>query len=126
MLFTDTQVNNVARAYINDENIKSIISTFKRVANISDSNETSINTSLFEEYERNLHEKLLSHKSMTFNTYKDELESLFTLKESLDSMFENVLVNSEDTALRNNRVALVRLVFDEFLKFGDMREISAI
>lgn len=113
-------------AYINDENIKSIISTFKRVANISDSNETSINTSLFEEYERNLHEKLLSHKSMTFNTYKDELESLFTLKESLDSMFENVLVNSEDTALRNNRVALVRLVFDEFLKFGDMREISAI
>ncbi len=123
--------------YLEHTDIKSIISTFKRVANILQDNkmqQDNINTSLFENIEKVLYDNLLSYinsknkqnKQVSYDKdyYLSQIESIFKLKEDLDNVFDNVLINTDDSVLKANRVALISLVFKEFMAFGDMREIT--
>lgn len=117
--------------YLDSVDIKSVISTFKRVANILDSIESSVDTSLFEPSESELYTALEQYKSsldlsakMDSESYLAEIQNLFKLKEKLDKVFDNVLINTPDTTLRKNRTALISLVFEQFLSFADLREIS--
>ncbi len=126
-------------SYLNTIDIKSVISTFKRVANIVNSDNkqvNDINISLFEVSERTLYDNLLlykKNKTYLFDTAKKTMDSdvflisirnLFALKPYLDDVFDSVLINTEDKKLKDNRMLLITLVFNEFLEFGDMREIS--
>lgn len=58
------------------------------------------------------------------NQYKDGLDCLVQLKPYIDRFFESVMVNAEDPTVRNNRLALLRYVVDEFFgKFADFSQI---
>lgn len=146
-------------SYLSSVDIKSVISTFKRVANILETDEThcsNINETLFEESEKELYKSLQDYtqqkqvtqfykissqdritalSSLITKTYTQamqhyathyltQMQLLFTLKTKLDKVFDSVLINAEDRRLKTNRIALITLVFNEFLEFGDMREIS--
>lgn len=124
--------------YFEHIDIKSIISTFKRVANIlqcDNIKNSNIDTSLFEDSEKILYDNLLKYinsknsnnnieSNKDSNYYLSCIKSVFLLKENLDSVFDNVLINIDDENIRKNRIMLISLVFNEFMEFGDMREIS--
>lgn len=122
--------------YLDSVDIKEVISTFKRVANILQDDIASldskgVNVSLFEPSEATLYNALQDYKAKNIESlkldsegYLAKLQNLFALKPHLDKVFDNVLINTDDAHLKQNRIALISLAFQEFLVFGDMREIS--
>ncbi|MWV62506.1 glycine--tRNA ligase subunit beta [Helicobacter saguini] len=122
--------------YLDSVDIKEVISTFKRVSNIlqediSALDSIAVDISLFEAVESELYKALQDYKAKNIESlkldsegYLAKLQNLFALKPFLDKVFDNVLINTDDSRLKQNRIALISLVFKEFLTFGDMREIS--
>ncbi|WP_201592126.1 glycine--tRNA ligase subunit beta [Psychrobacter sp. Pi2-51] len=56
--------------------------------------------------------------------YTQVLQTLASLDEPLTQFFDNVMVNSEDTALKNNRLALLKQVRALFLTVADISELQ--
>ncbi|OBW94380.1 glycine--tRNA ligase subunit beta [Gallibacterium anatis] len=52
--------------------------------------------------------------------YQTALSRLADLRESVDSFFDNVMVNAEDEKLRQNRLALLKNLRDLFFKVADI------
>ncbi|MCH8264474.1 MAG: glycine--tRNA ligase subunit beta, partial [Proteobacteria bacterium] len=80
---------------------------------------------LVEPAEKDLY-KALTHKMgevvplFDQGRYKDGLQQLASLRESVDRFFDSVLVMSEDQNLRNNRVALLQQLRSLFLRVADI------
>jgi glycyl-tRNA synthetase beta chain len=113
----------------NRENFREIFSTFKRVANISKDVDLSesllVDEALFEsEYEHRLKMAFDEVVSREYGNYRERLETLFSLKNILDSFFDNVLVNSEDKRVRKNRQNLIASIYKSFRDIADIKEIS--
>jgi glycyl-tRNA synthetase beta chain len=131
----ERDINEIAKkvAALNDivsnDAFKEQFSTFKRVANISkdldlESN-MEIDISLFKEDAEvtlyNAYEKVINS---TYSDYKEELEALFGLKRELDGYFDDVLVNTDDEALKTNRLHTIGSVYKTFRNIADIKEIS--
>lgn len=56
--------------------------------------------------------------------YYQVLATLSTLQQPLDDFFGNVMVNADDTALKNNRLALLKQVRQVFLTVADISELQ--
>jgi glycyl-tRNA synthetase beta chain len=91
---------------------------------------TPVDSSLFkDDAERDLHTRLKSMEEsygrfIDKSQYKDALHCLVQLKPQIDRFFEAVMVNAEDSGLRNNRLSLLRYAVDEFFaKFADFSQI---
>lgn len=125
-------------SYFESADIRSVISTFKRVANILDDKNLAqdivLNTELFETSEAKLYDNLMAYErkknveiinnTLDSESYLAQIEALFSLKDDLDSVFDSVLILTEDMTLRKNRIGLITLAFKAFMEFGDMREIA--
>jgi len=114
---------------VNSEGFSEVFSTFKRVANITKdidlSAELSVDAKLFEEEaERTLHTKYSEVSTKAYSNYEEELDALLGLKPELDSFFENVMVNAEDEAIKNNRKSIVASIYKSILKIADIKEVS--
>ncbi|MRJ02326.1 MAG: glycine--tRNA ligase subunit beta [Epsilonproteobacteria bacterium] len=107
---------------------KEIFTTFKRVANIVkdlEGEEIQVDPALFQEREeRELWEAFQRVRSQEYGSYRERLEALFALKPSIDSFFDNVLVNVDDSGLRRNRKGIIASIYNEFKKIADIKEIS--
>lgn len=115
------------------EHFSSLASGFKRVGNILKKAETvpsSIDESLFEsEDEKNLYKKAeaVKEKSAVFakeGKIKDALFEVASIKDEVDSFFDNVMVMAEDEKIKNNRIALLSNIADIFKGFADFSRIS--
>jgi len=120
---------NALDSLVNSEGFDEVSSTFKRVANITKDinlNETLfVKAGLFEENaEKILYEKYSEVSKKEYNSYEEELDALLGLKPEIDSFFENVMVNAEDEAIKNNRKSLVASVYKSILKIADIKEVS--
>ena len=114
---------------VTSEGFDEISSTFKRVANITKgmdlSNEMKVDENLFEEdAEKSLHTKYYEVSSKAYGNYEEELDALLGLKPELDKFFEDVMVNAEDEAIKNNRKSLVASIYKSILKIADIKEVS--
>jgi len=114
---------------VNSEGFSESFSTFKRVANITKdidlSNEMEINSKLFEEKaEDSLYRRYTDVCSKNYNSYEEELDALLGLKPELDKFFEDVMVNAEDEAVKNNRKSLVASIYKSILNIADIKEVS--
>ncbi|MEA3370394.1 MAG: glycine--tRNA ligase subunit beta [Campylobacterota bacterium] len=115
---------------VNSEGFDEVSSTFKRVANITKdidlSDEMSVDEKLFQEdAEKTLFAKYSEVSSKNYKSnYEEELDALLGLKPELDSFFENVMVNAEDAAVKNNRKALVASIYKSILNIADIKEVS--
>ena len=57
--------------------------------------------------------------------YTAALKSLAPLKVPVDAFFENVMVNADDLALRNNRLALLNDLHLMMNKVADLSKLAA-
>lgn len=90
----------------------------------------AVDPTLFQDdAERELHAQVTSTKD-TYDEflakcqYEEALHCLVQLKHSIDRFFERVMVNVEDSAMRVNRLSLLRQVVEDlFEKFADFSRI---
>ena len=114
---------------VSNDAFKEQFSTFKRVANISKDvdldSSLSIDTALFKEDAEvtlyNAYEKVINQD---YYDYKTEFEALFGLKRELDGYFDDVMVNSDDEALKMNRLHMIGSVYKTFKDIADIKEIT--
>ena len=115
-------------AFFEKSDKQALVSLFKRVANIlsDEIKPTHIDESLLKLPEEIALFQALKHiKSQTLALEIDsQIAALFALKEPLEAFFNSVLVNDENNAIKTNRQMLVFSVHSEFLRIGDMREIT--
>ncbi|AQW84353.1 glycine--tRNA ligase subunit beta [Campylobacter pinnipediorum subsp. pinnipediorum] len=109
----------------NEPSFKDNFSTFKRLSNIiKDAKIQDVKEELFEsQYEKNLNNKF---KALNGNEekYEERLRELFGLKQEIDEFFENVMINTDDEKIKNNRIALIGQIYLAFKKIADIKEIS--
>ncbi|MEA2099158.1 MAG: glycine--tRNA ligase subunit beta [Campylobacterota bacterium] len=118
-------LNNI----VNSEGFSEAFSTFKRVANITKDIDLSVNlnvdSKLFQEdAESKLYDSYTKVISSDYNSYEEELDALLALKPYLDKFFEDVMVNTKDEAVKNNRKSLVASIYKSILNIADIKEVS--
>ena len=79
--------------------------------------------------EKALHQALKSATTdiaplMRKRAYADALTRLADLREPIDSFFDDVMVMTDDAALRNNRLALLASLRALFLDIADISRLS--
>ena len=135
VLLVESEIGEIDRkieavhSLIQSENFGERLATFKRVANILKDSDISklskVDSSLLvEEAEKRLYEKFVTIRDSKFQNYRERLEQLFSLKPDLDNFFNSVMVNVEDSKLRENRKSLMGEIYREFLKISDIKEIT--
>ncbi|MGD8524779.1 MAG: DALR anticodon-binding domain-containing protein, partial [Thioalkalispiraceae bacterium] len=56
--------------------------------------------------------------------YHDALNELASLRESVDSFFDDVMVMTDDEALKNNRIALLNQLHGLFMQIADISRLQ--
>ena len=107
----------------------------KRVGNILKKLEegvpTEIDTGLFKETaEMALNDALAQIKpradaAFEAGDYAASLQALAALKAPVDAFFDGVMVNSDDPALRNNRLALLNELHQTMNRVADLSKLAA-
>ncbi len=131
----ERDINEIAKKVValNDivssDTFKEQFSTFKRVANISKDvdldADLSIDTTCFkEDAEVTLYDAYEKVINQDYPDYKTQLEALFGLKRELDGYFDDVMVNTEDEMLKNNRLHTIGSVYKTFKNIADIKEIT--
>ena len=129
--------NTLMNKYINKEIGKNAISSYKRAYNIIESAQKDLSGKpdavLFrKDEEKHLFEKLNEiRKSFTFHEQEKDYEklllSLSEIKIFTDQFFDNVIVNDENSDIKNNRLELLKMfcnVFNNFINFSKLEGIS--
>ncbi len=114
---------------VSSDTFKEQFSTFKRVANISKDvdleSDLKIDTTLFKEDAEvtlyNAYEKVINQD---YADYKTQFEALFGLKRELDAYFDDVMVNTEEAALKKNRLNTIGSIYKTFKNIADIKEIT--
>jgi len=131
----EQDINEIAKkvsalnSIVSQERFKEQFSTFKRVANISKEvdleDELIVDLSLFSEsIERELYDAYITTINKAYASYEEKLTAMFALKPKLDNYFDDVMVNAEDKAARNNRKNTVASIYKSFREIADIKEIS--
>ena len=102
----------------------------KRVGNILSKRDTSeplpeLNQALLQESEEQVLASAVNlHQSDNAGDYPSRLQSLAALKEPIDAFFDKVMVNVDDEAVKNNRLALLNQLHQLFLDIADIAELQ--
>ena len=102
----------------------------KRVGNILSKRDASeplpeLNQALLQESEEQVLASAVNlHQSDNGDDYPSRLQSLAALKEPIDAFFDKVMVNVDDEAVKNNRLALLNQLHQLFLDIADIAELQ--
>ena len=117
-------------AFKEREEAEALAAGNKRVANILAKQEGnvagSVDTALLQEdAEKALYEALEGVQAevkagVASQDYNAVLSALATLREAVDNFFDNVMVMAEDESVRNNRLALLSVLRQQFLETADI------
>ena len=111
------------------EDFQALASSFKRIKNILRQAEFDAGVLrpalLLEDAERDLYDESgrVSAKFRAQSDYKAALITIASLRPTVDRFFDKVMVNVPDTETRDNRLALLKKVLDEFSTIADFSEI---
>jgi glycyl-tRNA synthetase beta chain len=105
----------------------------KRIINILKKTEQAIPSeigTLVESEEKNLLQAAeASHTDilplLAEQNYAMALSRLAGLRDNVDAFFDHVMVNTDDTALRNSRLALLSMLSNQFLKIADISKLQS-
>ncbi len=115
--------------WLENENSSEILTAFKRVANLAEkapsdhvSKEllTEDEIELYEKY-NNLEDKI--EASINKKEYDEALDLLGSLKDPIDKYFDKVMVMVEDEDLKNNRLSLLKKIYDTMREICDLSKI---
>jgi glycyl-tRNA synthetase beta chain len=118
------------------DSAESLVKANKRVANILAKNEIDLakiapidQTQFIEAEEKDLYtayqavvDKL--PQLIKQNNYEEVLNQLSSLKDSLDSFFDKVMIMADDEAVKANRIALVSHIRKQFLSVADISVLN--
>lgn len=113
------------------EDFRKLMVGFKRVYNITKAIDEpgAVDASLFEHQEESdlyaLYQARLDPfiAAVEARRYDEAIDILVGFKETVDRFFDKVFVMAEDEAIRNNRLALLAMIKNMFLKYGDFFQI---
>lgn len=100
----------------------------KRVSRILEQaqlDDTTIQQEYLEPAEKNLVDALnaqqsILHPLLEKKQYTEALKNLATLRQPIDVFFDNIMVNTEDAVLRQNRLSILNALRQLFLKIADL------
>ncbi len=131
----EKDVNEIAKkvsalnAIVSQDEFKEQFTTFKRVANIS--KEVNLDEVLVVDeklfaiaIEKELYADYKDTMQKSYGSYEEKLKAMFALKEKLDKYFDDVMVNAEDEAIKNNRKNTIASVYKSFKEIADIQEIT--
>ena len=114
---------------------KSLAAANKRVGNIlkkaAEEASREIDVALLQEpAELSLYQALVemrpkTNESFVAGDYTASLQTLAALKLPVDTFFDNVMVNTEDHPLRNNRLALLAQLQQTMNRVADISKLAA-
>lgn len=120
---------NKLNQWLNQEDIHGILETFNRVSTLAkDHNSTEVKRDLLSEDEIGLYDSYnnIESKVLTLiekKEYDKALDLLSTLNNPISEYFEKVMVMVEDENLKNNRLALLRKIYNTMMMVGDLSKI---
>lgn len=116
--------------WIDRDTLTDMLVAFNRVSTLAEKAEsTEINSSLLtEDSEKVLYENFLKvdkeiETLMGEKEYTKSLDMFATLKPSVDNFFDSVMVMDDNIEVRNNRLALLKSIYNSMLKICDLSKI---
>lgn len=116
--------------WIDRDSLTDMLVAFNRVSTLAEGAiESETNEKLFvENSEIELNNKFNEvnkdiQKLMTEKEYTKSLDSFATLKPYIDEFFNSVMVMDEDISIRNNRLSLLKSIYDSMLTICDLSKI---
>ena len=55
--------------------------------------------------------------------YSEALDAFASLRPSIDAMFDSVMIMDKDEAIKNNRLGLLKQIYDTMLSICDLSKI---
>lgn len=112
------------------ENFEPLAASFKRIRNILKQAEFDPESWLFDVQlveagpERNLYDEFVRAKNEAKGkSYTQALETIATMRSSVDLFFDKVLVNAKEENVRSNRLAFLNAILTEFSTIADFSEL---
>lgn len=116
--------------WLSKDGLSEILSAFNRVSNLAEKAITDeVKRDLFiEEEEINLYDTFnnIEEKVISFinkKEYDKALDQFVVLREPVDKFFDNVMVMVEDEDIRDNRLGLLKKIYDTMLLICDLSKI---
>ncbi len=130
----DCRIRIAALAAISKQpNFTMLAGAFKRIMNIiGDNREVDVDEALLHEAaERKLYDAFMSVNNeaqtrLLQREYDRALDVILRMKEPVDTFFDDVMVMSDDPALRKNRLNLLAAIAQLFLRIGDFSKMYAV
>jgi glycyl-tRNA synthetase beta chain len=122
------------RAFAELPEAEALAAANKRISNIlkkSEATNSGVDAALLkEDAEKQLHGALqsvvpLAEKLFHNHEYTASLRELAVLRRPVDIFFDKVMVNAEDAALRNNRLALLKQLHTAMNRVADLSKLAA-
>ena len=126
MYLRANELNN----WLNKDELVEMLTAFNRVSTLAQKAiSNDVNEELLkEEAEINLYKEFNNTKVKVEELLKDKkyseaLDSFASLRPSIDSMFDSVMVMDKDEAIKNNRLGLLKQIYDTMLSICDLSKI---
>lgn len=117
-------------SWIDKDELIEMLTAFNRVATLAQKSETNeVNINLMrEEAEFNLYQQFQEIRSnvehlLANKEYTKALDAFASLRPAIDNMFDSVMVMDNDEAIKNNRLAILKQIYDIMLNICDLSKI---
>lgn len=117
-------------SWIDKGELVEMLTAFNRVATLAEKAETNeVNINLMrEEAEFNLYQQFQEISSnvehlLANKEYTKALDAFASLRPAIDSMFDSVMIMDKDEAIKNNRLAILKQIYDIMLNICDLSKI---
>ena len=117
-----TELNN----WLDKDELVEMLTAFNRVSTLaqkavsSDVNEQLLTEDAEIEF-NNI--KVKVKELLNDKKYSEALDSFASLRPSIDAMFDSVMVMDKDEAIKNNRLGLLKQIYDTMLSICDLSKI---
>ncbi|MGL5312891.1 MAG: glycine--tRNA ligase subunit beta [Peptostreptococcaceae bacterium] len=116
--------------WLQKDELVEMLTAFNRVSTLAQKSEFAcVNEALLkEEAEINLYNQFKDTKQKVNELLKDKkyseaLDSFASLRPSIDAMFDSVMVMDKDEAIKNNRLGMLKQIYDTMLSICDLSKI---
>lgn len=117
-------------SWLDKDELVEMLTAFNRVSTLAQKSESSkVDKDLLkEEAEINLYNEFKNTKEKVDTLLKDKkyseaLDSFASLRQSIDYMFDSVMIMDKDESIKNNRLGLLKQIYDTMLSICDLSKI---
>ncbi len=116
--------------WLDKDELVEMLTAFNRVSTLAQKSESDkVNKDLLkEEAETNLYKAFTNTKEkvnelLNDKKYSEALDAFASLRPSIDAMFDSVMIMDKDEDIKNNRLGLLKQIYDTMLSICDLSKI---